>query len=109
MTNESRMNQLTRQLTRLLLLFPAYTDHYNWIKGLTRDTEEWVAWRVIMLIVVIFLTFGFVLVMSLVCCIFKTYVYHRIAAVAFGLWLLAGMSLFFKVLLQHQYYFNITI
>ena len=73
-----------------VMLSTAYTSHYNWIQGLTKPTEEWMAWRIIMVIVAIFTSLGFFLVLALVCCIFKTYVYHMIAAIAFFLWLLAG-------------------
>ncbi|XP_060576945.1 uncharacterized protein LOC132734259 [Ruditapes philippinarum] len=73
------------------MAFVKYTSHYTWIELLTSDTEEWVAWRVIMVLVMITCTIGFILVLCLVCCIFRTFVYRAVALTAFFLWIIAGI------------------
>ncbi|XP_045165959.2 uncharacterized protein LOC123529626 [Mercenaria mercenaria] len=73
------------------MAYVQYTSHYTWIDVLTANTEEWVAWRVIMVFVIFLCTVGFVLVLCLVCCILKTFVYRAIATTGFILWIVGGL------------------
>ncbi|WAR25070.1 hypothetical protein MAR_010774 [Mya arenaria] len=79
------------------MAYVAYTYHYTWIEALTADKEEWVAWRVIMIVAVVLATFGFILVLCLVCCIFRTYTYRLVASTGFFLWLIAGIIVWVPV------------
>ncbi|KAL4225912.1 hypothetical protein ACF0H5_013900 [Mactra antiquata] len=77
--------------------YPKYTSHYTWIENLTSDTEEWVAWGLMMVIVVLVCSVGFILVLCLVCCILKTRVYKYVATSAFICWLVGGLLVWVPV------------
>lgn len=77
--------------------FQQYSQHFTWIEQLTSETEEWLGWQVIMCVVVGFCSIGFILVLCLVCCIFRTWTYRVIATTGFFLWLIAGLLVWVPV------------